>query len=663
MNSSSSSRGRGRIGINYPNPFFDLSQIYLPQNMRSLFKWCRYYALTYGPIFAFVTKMASYALTRLVWGSDAKADPARKTDQNLPTKWQEFFEDTLHIYKACYRGGLHYWTYGNWYLSVHYPFDRWLTCPKCRHEQQAKKFPKKGYRWHSYKFHGRCPSCESDVAFKVKDVPIRSAKRIKIKIWNPERVYPVVNEATDDVEYYYKPTESLLKRIRRGDRKVIETTPWPFIQAARKDGMVKFNNKNFLHISAPSPDGNETGMGHPPILAAIKDIFHLQLMKRAQEANAVERCVPLTVVHPLPMGDRSINPLQTANLTNLLDFLKDEVAQTRKDPNYIPFSPLPVGTSHIWGEGKNLLLVPEIRGWTEIIAADLAVPIEFMFGGMQWSGSNVSLRMLENQILTFTAGYRQVTRFVSRATSRFLHWPECPHDWTPFKMADDIQLKQHMLMLSQMNKIGDSTLLSHFGKNPSDEKMDIEASMQQANKISREQLRVQSEAQIEAMEMQQTAQMQMQMQGMSGLSAEAGAEQQVGAPGMGGMGGAEAGVVPVEGEESQEEFAYRMAQQLATQPDQVVQQALQSVAEQSPELAQYIMQLIQQIRAESQQQPQQDFQAQQPQVGGFNQASLYNEPNPPEQQLQQQYSMASQQMMQPLPQARAPHRSPASAAI
>jgi hypothetical protein len=266
--------------------------------------------------------------------------------------------------------------------------------------------------------------------------------------------------------------------------------------------------------------------------------------------------------------------------------------------------------------------------------------------------------MLENQILTFTAGYKQVTKFLHKAVARFLGWPECPHDWTPFKMADDIQLKQHMLMLSQMNKIGDSTLLSHFGKNPVDEKADIEASMKQANRIAKDQLLVQAEAQVEAMEMQQQAQMEMQQQQSTGLPAEM----------------SQTAAQPVQEEESQEEFAYRMAEQLSAQPDDVVQQVLQQVAQQSPELAQYIYQLIQQLRAESQQQYGQQYgqqtqqygqqQAQpaeqQPAVGGYNQAQVVSEPAA---QLQQQYTASTRQMMQPQPQMRPPRRGPASAAI
>jgi len=640
-----------RVGVRYPSPFFDLSQVYLPKNMRALFRWAKYYALTYGPVYAYVTKMASYSLTELVWGSDADSSMSSSFDEDKWKKrWSSLMLEDMLMYEKCYQFGLHYYTFGNAYVSIHYPFDRWLICPKCGFRKRAREFRKKEYRWVDFRFHGECRKCGTNGPFKVKDQLVRTSRGLRIKIWNPERVLTFHNDATDETEYKYQPSEQLMRRVRRGDRRVIERTPWAFIAATKKRGLVTFDKRNFVHVKAPSPDGESQGLGHPPILAALKDIFHVQLMKRAQEANAIERTIPLTMIHPLPMGGgEGWNPMMFTNLTDLLQKTQEEVSRARMDPNYIPFSPVPMGVTPIWGDGRNLLLVPEIRGWTEMIVADLAVPTEFIFGGLQWSGSNVSLRMLENQILSFTSGYKRLTKFVVESVARFLKWPIIPYAWTPFKMADDIQLKQHALMLSQMNKIGDSTLLGYFGKNPSDEHDDIKQSLKRQSEYMSIQMVEQARAQAEAAEVQQKAQMSMQQ--------EMGMQQ----PGMEGQPGAEQGMPPT-GEEDPQQFAMRMAEQLAPQPDEVIEQTLTEVAQQSPELAQQIASMVEQIRAQGggqEEQPQEQGAPQEEQMQpGMMQPGM--QPGGPG---FGPGTAPGAQMMQPQPQQLPPRRGPGSAAI
>jgi len=648
-----------RAGVRYPSPFFDLSQVYLPANMRSMFRWCRYYAMTYGPAYAFVTKMSSYALTELVWGSSQAVDKVeQRVQENLKERWESTLVDQLHLYEKYYIGGLHYWTYGNWYMSVEFPFDRYLRCPHCKRQKLARKFPTRkrgGYSWRDYKFVGVCPYCERHATFIVHDVLIRSPRGIRIKLWNPEQVIPVGNEATDRVTYYYQPDSMLLRAIRRGDRDTLETTPWAFIKAAKKNGLVKFRRGSLLHIKAPSPDGRQQFLGHSPMTAALKDIFHVQLMKRAQEANCVERTIPLSMVHPLPIsGDSNMNPYYSANIQDLIGHTKEEIAKARRDPNYVPVVPLPLGVTPIWGDGKNLLLIQEIRGWTELIAADLAVPAEFIFGGLQWSGSNVSLRMLENQILTFRNGYARATDFIVNAIGRFMQWPTIPHRWTPFKMADDIQLKQHMIMLSQMNKISDETLLSHFGRSAGEERDGIMQSAKYMNDIQSEQMREQMRVQNEAMMQQQAAQQQMMgaPPGAEGMPPE-------GMPPEGMPGEMPPGEMPPEAppgegappEQSMEEFAYQVAQELAASPPDVVERVLGQISEQNPDLAQYIAQLVGQFQQGAQQQqpaapPPQPMQPLPGPQAGPQGPMLPG-------QAQQQRSM-----MQPLPEQRPPQRGP-----
>jgi hypothetical protein len=97
------------------------------------------------------------------------------------------------------------------------------------------------------------------------------------------------------------------------------------------------------------------------------------------------------------------------------------------------------------------------------------VPIEFIRGGMSYAGTNVSMRMLENQFLGLIIRHRRMIKWVMKEVANYMRWPEAGVHFKPFKMADDIQRKAFMLQLNQAQKISDTTLLADSDLNQDDE--------------------------------------------------------------------------------------------------------------------------------------------------------------------------------------------------
>jgi hypothetical protein len=88
------------------------------------------------------------------------------------------------------------------------------------------------------------------------------------------------------------------------------------------------------------------------------------------------------------------------------------------------------------------------------------VPQEFVFGGLQYSGTNVSLRMLENHFLGYRNGLLHLLRdFIMRRIARKMRWPEIDMEFKRFKMADDLQRLFYYQQLNQGGKVSDRTLL------------------------------------------------------------------------------------------------------------------------------------------------------------------------------------------------------------
>lgn len=143
------------------------------------------------------------------------------------------------------------------------------------------------------------------------------------------------------------------------------------------------------------------------------------------------------------------------------------VKRWRRDPNYIAVFPIPIGYQELGGNARGLMTTPEMRFLEETIINSLGVPLEFIKGGASWTGSSISLRIVENMFLT----YRNLlldflNHFLLPKLHHFLGYPKVKIKFKEFKMSDDAQTKQLTLQLAEMGKLSDQKLLDSFGYDP-----------------------------------------------------------------------------------------------------------------------------------------------------------------------------------------------------
>lgn len=446
-NTGRSLSGEGLGAIRYPSPFFDIAQTYLPTSFKTMLRWCRFYFLTNPLINATCYKMAEYPVTDLLFDSKNENDNAR---------WRWFFSDVLHYKKFEVEAGLDYGVYGNTFISIYFPFHKMVICKKCRH---AKDVTKQKYIFREYKFVGECERCKNYGEFDVRDHYVQSARQIRLIRWNPEYITIEHNEATDDSRYYYVIPPSLANDVRMAKRHVVETIPQAFIEALRQNKALLFSRNNIYHMARPTIAQKDRGWGLPMILPVLKDTFYLQILRKAQEAIATEHVVPLRLIFPQTASSTS-DVYSTINMSQWRDKVEQEIIRWRLDNNYIPILPVPVGQQTIGGDGRALMLSQEYRQWSEHIVAGMGAPVEFVFGGLSFQGSNVSLRMLENHFLDIKSfRLRMVTDFLMPNVGAYLGWDAVPCHYKRFKMADDLQRSALYLQYNQAGKISDRSLL------------------------------------------------------------------------------------------------------------------------------------------------------------------------------------------------------------
>lgn len=449
----------------YPHPFFDQGQAYLPTSVKNMFHWCRYYFLTNPAVNAAVTKMAEYPVTALTF----------KTDDELLRKKYTRITQHLNLKAVRVEIGLDYYTYGNAFVSVMFPFRKFLTCTNCKHTHDIKAKTTK-YKWVSQKYQITCAKCGQVGFAKPTDKYLKSVRDIRVTRWDPERIDIIYDDITGRTEYFYELAPNVQNDIRMGKKACIEDMPDVFVRAVQAQKRISLSRDNLYHFKRPTLAQKSMGWGTPLVLPVLKDLHYLGILRRSQEAIAQEHIVPLRIVFP-QAGTATSDPYAMVNLGDWKQEVTKQLSQWKLDPNRIPIMPMPLGVQTVGGDGRALVLHQEYRVWMEHIIAGMGVPPEFVFGGIQFSGTNLTMFQLHNKFLGYIDDQRElVFDFILGKIAAFMGYPSIDGDFRPFKMADDMQRTMLYFQLVQAQKLSERTLLEDLGFDPEIErrKMDEE---------------------------------------------------------------------------------------------------------------------------------------------------------------------------------------------
>jgi hypothetical protein len=436
----------------YADPMRLWAHAHTPRDLKNLFKWVEYLYYNSAQIFAGVKKFAEYPITEINYKTD---------NQRLKEKYQMVLEKVLGAKRACIKVSLDLQVYGNSFSSVQLPFKRNLVCEHCSSSHDIKYVDFK-YDPNKVKFNGKCPNCEKSSVFEVKDTKIVDPKRIHIIRWDPKRMDISYNPITNEYEYFLELPEDLADRIKNGDRHICMTTPMSVLETVASDERFKFAPGEIWHMKSDAPAGVESGWGYPQLVACMPLFYHAAILRRANEAIALDRIVPKRIIHPAATSGNA-DPITTISVQKWMSDMEYSLKQWNRDPNHIMMAPVAVATSQISGDGRALLVSQEISQAEDSIIAAMGFPKEFIYGGLSFTGSSVTLRMLENQLETSVFQLNNFLQWVSNKVGQYLSWETIEVELGDFKMVDDVQQKQLMLQLWQGGVISKTSVAETFG--------------------------------------------------------------------------------------------------------------------------------------------------------------------------------------------------------
>jgi len=433
----SSSAAKGQIG--HPSPYYQYTQQFTPRRLKELFKFCEYLFYNSPHIYAALRKFGEYPITETTYET---------TNTALKTRYEFLLTKSVRMRELLITATLDKYVYGNTFVSLYQPFIRYLKCPQCNTRTNIQHIKYKfNVRKLSFKF--TCTHCNKSVTAtkeNVLDLKLMISRKLNFIRWDPKDMNIDYNPITSASTYYYTIPRSLVQQVNSGHKNLIDTLPLGFLEAISKNKKFKFAKDAIYHMKVGGPAGIVHQWGLPPLLSVLSKFHYTEILRKANEAIALDHLVPMRVIHPAQASSNS-DPVLSMSLTNWMDNLKTNVAKWRRDPLHMMFAPVPLGMTQIGGQGRALLTLGEVQEAEKNIVAALGIPMEFLYGGLTGTGMEATLRLIENQLETHINDLLDLQQWAVDKAGKFLGWEAIRVGMTKFRIVDDANAKQVLMNL------------------------------------------------------------------------------------------------------------------------------------------------------------------------------------------------------------------------
>jgi hypothetical protein len=452
---ASAAEGTNRFHGSFPDPYLDYASTQMPRSMYDVLRWCEYIWLSWGTYRMACQRVVRYFLTRIEL-TDASDDEKEKFEDFLGP-------NHLSLMSELAISGDNRMAYGNDFLSIHVPFRRHLRCPKCSTEVPLENI---SYRWTSWHFESKCinPKCKYNGQFVRVDRRSIEQDKLKIIHWPPQQMRILNHPVTNESVYFWEIPPTIRALIERGNEFYLQKTPWEIIEACRQRKLFRFNKEVIFHSrDEPISGVRDYGWGIPLIMGNFKQAWLIQVLKRYNEAIALDYIIPFRTITPKPGTSREADPLLHMNLGNFQNKVLGMFRQHRRDPTMIHALPFAVEMQMLGAEGKELAPSDLIAAATDEFLNAQGVPAELYKGTLQIQAMPTALRLFERTWVSLIDGFNQEINWIFRRVSDLMNWENLKGRLQPTTMADDLERKAIMLQLAAGQQISRQTALAPFG--------------------------------------------------------------------------------------------------------------------------------------------------------------------------------------------------------
>lgn len=470
--------------FSYADPHQTISLRSIPTNLKYIFRLCRHYYYTDSLLSAIVQKMAEYPITQLII-SEKSGNPL---SPEMREKWDYLLNVGLNLRQMMIDINVDKMVYGNSFHYMYYPFVRYCTCKTCNYRAPISSFerlqvkPLSSDDKFTFNIVAKCPKCRTSREFTVEDRKSESRINTRFVRLSPTRMQLSYNPSSGSRIWYWQPPTRIRDGFINGDRTITDSTEMAVLEAAFKDRRIKMNpNRLWVSQAQQHPDLWD-GWGAPPIFPVLQDVYYYKVLRRSNEALAFEHIVPARFISPA--GTQDVSPQRTLNMSDWQTKLKNEMYRFKQDPNHIIVTPIPISVEQMGGNGRVMMVAPEIEAAARVIAAGIGCPIELIWGGLNWSGASVSLRVLENHFINMREDCERLLHHFVPKLANYFNLTPCNVKLAEFKMADDIQQQTNAVNLMLQGFLSRDSVIGEMGYDENEEFEKLGAEHEKLNLIT-----------------------------------------------------------------------------------------------------------------------------------------------------------------------------------
>lgn len=457
----------------FPSPFVDMAGAAMPRNNRDALLWCEHIFNVNGTYRAAQERILSYFMTDIEINS---ADDRKALGDDEKTRWSSFLYETLSIREVVQQLNIDKACYGNAFASVIAPFIRHLKCQDTGEIMAFRVMANDSryaltYDSSNVQFRAKSPKKNWQLTtWVIYDQPDDLDRKLKIKIWSPHEIEIRPDFWTGDCEYIWKIPSEYKREIKRGNMHMLERAPHEVLKAISIDGWFLFAKDAVFHLKESTLSGIKTrGWGISKVMINFRDIWYVQVLRRYNEAIALDYVIPFRLLTPAARGGRDAgagavsDPLRMMNMGSLRGQLEEMLRRRRKDPAAWHTLPFPIEYQALGGDAR-MLTPSELldQGYDTLLNA-AGTPAEMYRGTLQLQVAPVALRLFEATHISLVNGNNMFLRWLVRQVAPMVSLPVADLKFKRVTYADDYQRNMAALQLFMGQQLSGTTALGAMG--------------------------------------------------------------------------------------------------------------------------------------------------------------------------------------------------------
>lgn len=441
--------------LQYGNPFDDYASRLMPRTLKDSFNMGEKLWLRVGPYRSALKRLIRYFITNIEFKHESI---------EVQERWSKLCNKLLDLQNILGLIGDDTFAYGNSITSLHAPFIRELHCPKCHTSYSAKEF--QHFKFHEGEFGGKCGKCDYSGKFERTDYRDANPKNIHVIRWDPHGIDLRSDLITGYTEYWWTPQRHIVQGVQANDPFYLARLPVEILTVCESGQKLLLNPKTCFHAKMESLAGINAvnvGWGIPPVLSVFGQAFYVQMLRRFNEAVALNYLFPLRILTPPPTGrapQSGQDPIHNVvGGSQFMTKINQMLIDHRIHPTRYYTLPYPVQEGTIGGQGTDMLRPDLITEGIATLLNEVGVPVEFYQGSLDIQAAPIALRQLEKN-----------WDFLVTAMNNWIGWAvetialiSCQEaveaTLAPSTMIDDLMRKQILLQLAFQGDIAMQTAL------------------------------------------------------------------------------------------------------------------------------------------------------------------------------------------------------------